>query len=360
MSVKVYNNPMINEVKEKKRRGQLKAMLDSMVEGVIVLDTSGKLTLVNKTFEEIFKIKEEQVLEHALIEAVRNPELDSFLKEALETQRTREIELEMITPVERVFKIRAAFFGKEEEGKKGLIAVFYDVTEIRKLERSKTDFVANVSHELRTPLASIKGFTETLLDGALEDKENNRKFLLIIQENVSRLDRLISDILELSKMESSPLKPEKDFFDIKEAVDKAVEILRPNSKKKNIKIEIKITEKFPRVYANKDMLEQVFINLLDNALKFNKTKGSVIVEAEETPAGIKVSVKDTGLGIPEEDHPKIFERFYRVDKGRSRELGGTGLGLAIVKHIIELHGGTVGMESKINEGSEFYFILPKE
>ncbi|OGF50810.1 MAG: hypothetical protein A2231_04125 [Candidatus Firestonebacteria bacterium RIFOXYA2_FULL_40_8] len=351
---------MVDEIKEKKRRGQLKAMLDSMVEGVIVLDTSGKLTLVNRAFEEIFGIKEEQVSEHSFIEAVRNPELDSFLKDVLETQRTREIELEMITPVERVFKIRATFFGKEEEGKKGLIAVFYDVTEIRKLERSKTDFVANVSHELRTPLASIKGFTETLLDGALEDKENNRKFLGIIQENVNRLDRLISDILELSKMESARLKPVKDFFKINDAVLKAVEMLGPGSKKKNIKIEIKIPENFPQIYANKDMLEQVFINLMDNAVKFNKEGGSVTVEALETPAGVKVSVKDTGLGIPKEDHARIFERFYRVDKGRSRELGGTGLGLAIVKHIIELHDGTVGVESEINEGTTFIFTIPKE
>ncbi|MFH1074360.1 MAG: ATP-binding protein [Candidatus Firestonebacteria bacterium] len=350
---------MTGEIKEKKIHGQLKAMLDSLIEGVVVLDISGRITLVNRAFEEMFEIREDQAAGHALIEAVRNPELDSFLKDALETQRTREIELEMITPVERIFKIRAAFFGKEEEGKTGLLAVFYDVTEIRKLERAKTEFVANVSHELRTPLASIKGFTETLLEGALDDKKNNRKFLGIIQENVNRLDRLIGDILELSKMEPVQLKPVKEFLNIKEVIEKTVEILRPAWKKKNIKVEVRIPVNFPQACANKDMLEQVFINLMDNALKFNKEGGSLIVEAEETPGAIKVSVKDTGLGIPEQDQFRIFERFYRVDKGRSRELGGTGLGLSIVKHIIELHGGTVDVESKINEGSIFYFNLPK-
>jgi len=350
---------MHDEIKEKRRRGQLKAILDSMVEGVVIFDTFGKITLINKAFEEIFNIKEEQVVDHSIIEAVRNSELSSFLAESHEAQRTREIELEMVTPVEKIFKIRAALFGKEEEGKKGLIAVFYDVTELRKLEKTRTEFAANVSHELRTPLASIKGFTETLLDGALDDKKNNKKFLGIIQENVNRLDRLISDILDLSKMESGKLKLVKDLFDIRVAIDKAVEILGPAAKKKSVSFETKIPSDFPKVFANEEMLEQVFINLLDNAVKFNKEGGSVIVEAKGTASSIIISVKDSGAGIPLNDQARIFERFYRVDKTRSRELGGTGLGLAIVKHIIELHGGTIGVESNLNEGSMFFFELPK-
>jgi len=350
---------MDEELKDKNNSGQVKAMLDSMVEGVLVLDAGGKITLANKAFEDTFKTKEEHIIGRTLIEAVRNPELDSFLRDILEAKRTREIEIEMLTPVEGVFKVRATFFGKEEEDKKGLLAVFFDVTELRKLERARTDFVANVSHELKTPLASIKGFTETLLEGAVEDKENNKKFLHIIQENANRLERLINDILELSKMESSRLEPAKDTFNMREAVSKAVEMLKPVSEKKHIKIEIKIPENFPGVYANVDMLEQVLINLLDNAVKFNKEGGSVTVEAEEKQKEIIISVKDTGPGIPEADQPRIFERFYRVDKGRSREFGGTGLGLAIVKHIIQLHGGTTGVESKLRGGSKFFFTLPK-
>lgn len=345
---------------EKKGKGRLKALLDNMAEGVIVLDARGKITLINKVIEIIFGIREEEFLDHPLIEAIRNPELNHFLKEALDTRRVREIELKMVTPVERIFKIRSTFFREEENDGKGLLVVFNDVTEIRRLEKSRTEFIANVSHELRTPLSSIKGYVETLLEGAVDEKDNSRRFLGIIRENAIRLDRLIGDILELSKMESSSVKISKDFFELKEIAKKAVEMFKPDLKKKKIETEVNIPADFPRIIANKDMLEQVLINLLDNALKFNKEGGKITITAEEQQASLKITVKDTGFGIPAEDQPRIFERFYRVDKGRSRETGGTGLGLSIVKHIIGLHGGTVGVESRLNEGSAFYFTLPKE
>ena len=350
---------MVDEIKEKKRRGQLKALLDSMVEGVIVLDPHGKITLLNIVVENTFNVKEEDFLGHPLIEAIRNPELDQFLKEALATQRVRETELEMITPVERIFKIRAAFFGIPEEGKKGVLATFYDVTELRKLERTKAEFVANVSHELKTPLASIKGFVETLQEGGLDDKKNRKNFLEIIGSNVNRLDLLINDILELSKMDSGRAELNKKEFDFNILVNKILELLDPLIKKKRLEVEVKLDPAFLKVRADQVMIEQTLLNLLDNAVKFSKDNGSIKISGEIDEFFFKVSVSDKGIGIPSEDLFRIFERFYRVDKGRSREMGGTGLGLSIVKHSIESHGGAVKAESKIGEGSVFSFTLPR-
>ncbi len=350
---------MLDEIKEKKRRGQLKALLDSMVEGVIVLDAQGKIILLNASIESIFGFKEEEFLEHPLIEAIRNPELDKFLKEVLESRRIRELELEMVSPVEKIFKIRAVFYGKQDEEIRGLLVIFNDMTALRKLERSKAEFVANVSHELRTPLASIKGFVETLRDGGLEDKKNSIRFLEIIESNVTRLELLINDILELSKMDSGKIALNKKGVNLKVLVEKTLEIMKPLIKKKNLAVEVKLDAKYAEMRADQGMLEQVFLNLLDNAVKFNKYGGLIKISGEIIESMYKVSVSDTGMGIPAEDLPRIFERFYRVDKGRAREPGGTGLGLSIVKHIIELHGGTVEVKSKNGEGSIFSFTLPK-
>ncbi len=349
---------MHDEIKEKKRRGQLKALLDNMIEGVIILDLHGKITLINSVIENIFGIKEEELLEHPLIEAIRNPELDYFLKETLDKQRMREIELEMVTPVEGIFKIRAAFYEKVEVEKKGLLVIFNDITALRKLERSKAEFVANVSHELRTPLASIKGFVETLQEGALEDKKNSRKFLAIINQNVDRLDALIRDILDLSKIESKKMELKREVFSIKDIIENVLDVLSVAGKKKKIKINVVIAPEAEYMNADKMQLEQVIMNLMDNGIKFNNDGGELLIKVFKEGSQNIVLIKDTGIGIPESDIPRIFERFYRVDKGRSRMLGGTGLGLSIVKHIIENHGGRIKVSSAQGKGTEFVFNIP--
>jgi len=236
--------------------------------------------------------------------------------------------------------------------------VVHDITEIRRLETVRSDFVANVSHELKTPLTSIKGFVETLLEGALDDKENNRNFLKIIRDHAERLDSLVNDLLSLSHLESKEIMLKKTSFNLRQQVEGVISGFRSQFKKKDIEIKNGLSADIS-VTADKDRLEQVIINLIDNAIKFNKKKGFVRIFGEEINGKVKIIVEDSGIGIPEKDIPRIFERFYRVDKARSRELGGTGLGLSIVKHIIELHNGSAGVESTEGLGSKFWFILPK-
>lgn len=337
---------------------QLKAVLNSMVEGVIVLDKQGRILLVNKTIELIFNLKEKDIIGALPLEVIRNHDLDVLLRAVLENQLTKEAEIEMVTPVERVFRIRAAPFGEFSSERKGVIAILYDVTELRKLEKIRSEFVANVSHELKTPLVAIKGFIETLLEGAINDKKNNIKFLNIINEHVIRLERLINDLLELSRIESQKATLKDRSEDIKEIINYVLQILHAKIKKKKIIVEVKIPKNFPLVKIHRYKIELVLLNLLDNAIKFNKDSGSIVISGKSNEDKVIVTIEDTGIGIPEKDLPRIFERFYRVDKGRSRELGGTGLGLSIVKHIIELYEGSVSVESELEKGSKFSFTLP--
>jgi two-component system phosphate regulon sensor histidine kinase PhoR len=199
---------------------------------------------------------------------------------------------------------------------------------------------------------------ETLLEGALDDKENNRNFLNIIQDHAGRLNKLVDDLLSLSHLESEEIMLEKKSFNLKQQLEKVISAFKSHLKKTKIEIKNELPVNIS-ISADKDRIEQVFTNLIDNAIKFNKEKGTIRIYSQEVNGKIKVIVEDSGIGIPERDIPRIFERFYRVDKARSRELGGTGLGLSIVKHIVELHGGSVGVESTEGFGSKFWFILPK-
>jgi len=220
------------------------------------------------------------------------------------------------------------------------------------------DFVANVSHELKTPLTSIKGFTETLLEGALDDKENSRDFLKIIQDHAERLNSLVNDLLSLSYLESKEIILDKSDLNLSQQLEEVVSGFRAQLKKRDIDIKNELPADLT-VKADPDRIRQVFTNLIDNAIKFNAEKGSIRVFSQELEGEIKITVEDSGMGIPEKDIPRIFERFYRVDKARSRSLGGTGLGLSIVKHIVELHGGRAGLESSEGLGSKFWFTLLK-
>jgi two-component system phosphate regulon sensor histidine kinase PhoR len=261
-------------------------------------------------------------------------------------------------PVQKIFQINASpVFEKGIVS--GCLLVIHDMTEIRKLETMRRDFVANVSHELKTPLTSVKGFLETLLEGALEDKENSRHFLIIMQDHTERLNKLVDDLLSLSHLESKEIFLKKDIFNFYQQVTKVITNCGAQLQKKNIEIKNELPANL-LINADKDKIEGVVTNLIDNAIKFNKEKGNIRIYSQDEESSIKIIIEDSGIGIPEKDILRIFERFYRVDKARSRELGGTGLGLSIAKHIVELHEGTIGLESVEGLGSKFWFTLPKQ
>jgi two-component system phosphate regulon sensor histidine kinase PhoR len=336
---------------------QLKAILESMVEGIIVTDKSGHIISLNPTVEKIFNILKQDAEGKLFLEIIRNNDIADIINYVLKNGKFKSCELSLVWPVERYLEINATpIFGNGSIS--GCLLVIHDITEIRRLETMRRDFVANVSHELKTPLTSIKGFVETLLEGALDDKENNRNFLKIIQDHAERLNNLLEDLLSLSHLESKEIVLNKKNFTLRQQLEDVISGFKSQLKKKNIEIKNELSANIA-VTADKDRIEHVFTNLLDNAIKFNKERGSIRIYSQEMSGGIKVIVEDSGVGIPEKDIPRIFERFYRVDKARSRELGGTGLGLSIVKHIVELHGGSVGVESTEGFGSKFWFILPK-
>ncbi len=346
-----------NKINETKLQNQhLKSLFNSMIEGVIVTDKAGRIISVNSTIENMFSILKKNAEGKVLLEAIPNNDIAEVMNKVLKTGEFVSGELSLIWPIKKILQVNASpIFENDSVG--GCLVVVHDITEIRKLEMMRRDFVANVSHELKTPLTSIKGFVETLLEGAIEDKENSRQFLNIIQDHAERLNSLINDLLDLSYVESKEAKLNLAEFNFKDLLAQVVLGVKAQLKKKGIEFKDELPAS--TIKADKAKLEQVLINLIVNAIKFNKEKGFIRVYSEDLGDKIKIVVEDSGLGIPEKDISRIFERFYRVDKARSRELGGTGLGLSIVKHIVELHKGSVGVESIEAQGSKFWFIIPR-
>jgi len=336
---------------------QLKTIFQSMVEGIIVVDRSGCIVSVNQAVEEIFNIENRKAKGRPFLEVIRNTAMAEIIRVVLDGKKFVSSELSLAYPVQRIFQINASpLFEKDQIS--GCLLVIHDVSQVRRLENIRRDFVANVSHELKTPLTSIKGYVETLIGGALEDKENNLDFLKIIQNHAERLDALVDDLLSLSRLESKETALVLEDFNLRHELDETILGFRSQLKKKGVTIKNELPPD-TSLKADKGRIKQVFTNLIDNAVKFNKEKGWVRIYAQEAEGKVKIIVEDSGSGIPAKDIPRIFERFYRVDKARSRELGGTGLGLSIVKHIVELHAGSVGVESTEGLGSKFFFILPR-
>lgn len=339
------------------QRALSEAILESMVEAVIAVDEDTRIISFNSSAEKIFGIKKSGAEGKFFLEAIPNNDIAEIIDNILKTGKFQSKELTLVWPVQRIFQVNAsALFDNGTVS--GCLVVIHDITEIRKLEKIRSDFVANVSHELKTPLTSIKGFVETLLEGALEDKENSRHFLRIIHDHANRLDNLVNDLLDLSYLESQEASLRKEKLGLKDLVDDVLASFKTQLKKKSIEAKNDLPSNLV-VVADKDKIGQVLTNLIDNAIKFNREKGSVSIFSQDSEGKIKVTIEDSGVGIPPKDISRIFERFYRVDKARSRELGGTGLGLSIVKHIIELHRGSIGVESTEGLGSKFYFFLPK-
>ncbi len=338
-------------------KSRLEAVLMSMVEGVMVTDNRGTVILMNKALLDALHISHIPE-EKRPIEVIRNVAIKDIVDVALHRGaglESREISVHI--PEERILLVHAAPVSRSGEVD-GAVVVFHDITELRKLEKVRRDFVANVTHELRTPVSNIKGYTETLLDGAMDDKANAADFLKIVQSNSERLIKLIDELLDLSGIESGKMKLSVKPARLPGVVRQVLSDMSKAARENNVKIVNDISDAIPDVMADTGRIAQVISNLVDNAIKYNKDNGEVRVSARTDKGFLVVEIADTGIGIPEDDKARIFERFYRVDKARSQEMGGTGLGLSIVKHIIQAHGGDVIVESVLGEGSKFSFTLP--
>ncbi|MBW2105555.1 MAG: HAMP domain-containing protein [Deltaproteobacteria bacterium] len=344
---------LAREVSEKE------ALLSSMIEGVLAIDRDEHVILINQAAQRMLELGPDDALGKFHWEVIRNSEINNLFKEVLKTKEQKEVKLQIGPLDERAFMVYAAPIRAWGGNILGVVAVFHDVTEIRRLEKVRMEFVANVSHELRTPLTSIKGFVETLKRGAIDERENAVNFLDIIERHTDRLNQLITDLLDLSRVETGKKKMDFQPIKVEELINRAVSHFMEISNKNRPKIKYNIPSDLPMVLADEEGIETVLKNLLDNAVKYTPKRGEINITSTDKDDYIEIAVVDNGIGIPSRDLPRIFERFYCVDKARSRELGGTGLGLSIVKHIIEAHGGTVGVESEVGEGSRFTFTLSK-
>ena len=326
-----------------------------MREGVIVVGEDTRIVASNQAAYNAFARNNGALEEKRLSEVVRDLSLHEAFRKALEEGKASDIELE-IPGVEKL-KYDVHIAPIEFDESKGAIGVFYDITQIERLERVRQEFLSNISHELRTPLTSILAFVETLEDGAIKDEENNQRFLKVIRKNAQRMHRLIDDILELSTIESGKITLELKRINLNQLIEEVFTNLSGKAKERRIKLKNEIPQG-AFVFADAVRLEQMLTNLIDNAVKFNAEKGLVIVGFEEKNEKNIISVSDTGEGISSEHLQRIFERFYRTDRARSREIGGTGLGLAIVKHLARIHGGEVSVASTLGRGSTFSIELP--
>jgi two-component system phosphate regulon sensor histidine kinase PhoR len=352
-----------NRVEEiSKEKDYLQTVLKGMMEGVLVVDEKKRIKMMNEALRSLLSVSSD-VVDKTPLEIIRNAALESAIERVLQSRKSEAFEMEVPSAGDKILEVNVVAISsgsKDNDGTiLGAIAVFHDITRLKRLEKVRQDFVANVSHELRTPLTTIKGYAETLLDGALKE-DVAFQFVQVIDRHADRLTKIVEDLLTLSKIESKEfsLKPERLL--ISELITGTLDIIKEEAGKKGVSISWSESTPSRFIFGDRKGLEQVLINLLDNAIKYGQEGGKIIISVSETPnAEIQIAVRDDGIGIPKEDLPRIFERFYRVDKGRSKELGGTGLGLSIVKHIIQAHGGRVWVESQPGKGSVFYFTVPK-
>ncbi|RZT22082.1 two-component system histidine kinase PnpS [Fictibacillus sp. BK138] len=344
---------------QESQHDRLITLIENMGSGLILIDSNGYINLVNKAFKELFKEHADYWTGHLFYEVFPHAEIKDIVKETYLTEKNVKKNVVIPIHIERKhFDVYSAPVLDVKGKLRGIVLVFHDITELKKLEQVRKDFVANVSHELKTPITSLKGFAETLLDGAGENEEYRNKFLTIILNESDRLQALIQDLLDLSKSEQG-FHLDLQKVNLEDLVKETIEILLPKAEKKNITLSLSVSGN-PMMDGDAPRLKQIIINLVSNSLNYTPADGSIFVHVEEKKEHVKLTVNDTGIGIKESEIPRIFERFYRVDKARSRNSGGTGLGLAIVKHLVEAHHGTIKVESKVGEGSRFILRFPKK
>ena len=337
----------------------LDATVNEMREGLLVIDAEMRVVASNRAARNLFSHVDDSINLRRLTELTRNPAIyDAFLDAVRGTERAG-VKVETYGQAKRVFDLRVVpLRAGNGRSATGAVGVFFDVTRLERLELVRQEFLSNVSHELRTPLTSIMALAETLEAGAIDDQEHNRRFLSIIHKNAARMHRLIDDILELSAIEAGNIKVQPENVQLHELVEDVIGSLSALAAARRIAI-LNLVELDAKVFADPHRLVQMLTNLIDNAIKFNRECGTVSIKYDSHGAN-RISVEDTGEGIPAHHLDRLFERFYRVDRARSRELGGTGLGLAIVKHLARAHGGEVMVESRFGEGTQFTIELPAQ
>ena len=361
MSLKIRDN--INALRSEKEK--LDSILRCMVEGLVVIDPKGKVLLINEQAKTMFGVSEEQIRDGSFVEISRSPAMRTIFREMSEFDFAKNTYSKRVSVEDgRWFRVNAVSLRNGTERPNGSILVFHDITEIQRLETVRSDFVANVSHELRTPLTAIRGYVETLLQHPPADPADVNQFLTIIDRHSERLSRLTEDLLVLSDLESGTRKMTFKPVEAGQLVQRVLEVFWDRAAKRKVSLSYSFSSGLPLILGDYDRLQQLFINLVDNAVKYTPSGGSVTITAThahfsaQADAWVEIAVADTGTGIAEKDLPRLTERFYRVDKARSRELGGTGLGLAIVKHIVLAHGGELKIESVINKGTSARVLLP--
>lgn len=340
---------------------RLGTLIESISSGLLLIDSRGYINLINKSYKDIFFVRSADYLYKQYYKVIPYRQVTDLAEEIFMTEHKviREMTLE-IKNEKKSFQVYGVPIIGTNDRWMGILLVFNDITELKKLEQIRKDFVANVSHELKTPITSIKGFSETLLDGAMEDKETLEEFLRIILKESHRLQTLIQDLLDLSKLEQHHFSLNKEAFNLMEILSKATKMLEGRAEAKSIKLKFPQSSEIIQIEGDRSRLTQVFLNLITNAVIYTPNNGEITVYVVEKKKKIEVKIQDTGIGIDQAEIPRIFERFYRVDKARSRNSGGTGLGLAIVKHLVELHRGTIQVESEMGVGTTFTVILHKE
>ncbi len=338
-------------------RSRLKAVLLSMFDGVMVTDKNGAIILVNDTLKKELNVNQDLEGKSSL-EVIRNIEIQEVIEKVLQKKSgIISKEITIAEPTKKTFSVHATAVLKEGQSD-GAVLIFHDITELRRLENVRKDFIANVSHELRTPVTNIQGYTETLLAGAWQDQKNLKDFLSIIYSDTEKLANLINDILDLSKIESTDKPLQLELVNLNSLIIETIKNIKQKVDKKEIKLELNLDKNISKIKVDKIQIQQAISNIIDNAIKYTPKQGEIKVSVRQLQNQARIDISDTGIGIPERDLERIFERFYRVDKARSRKLGGTGLGLSIAKNIILNHKGKIWCKSTEGQGATFTITLP--
>lgn len=343
------------------QQNRLETLIENMGSGLLLIDPKGFISLTNRTYREVFQLDEKNERNKLYYEVIPHQEINDMIKEIFMTeQKTRRQILLPLNIERRYFDVYGVPILDAHSEWKGVVLVFHDITELKKLEQMRKDFVANVSHELKTPITSIKGFSETLLDGAMHDQNTLEEFLQIILKESDRLKTLIQDLLDLSKIEQQGFQLSIQTVDLIELLDEVISMVSGRAEEKNIYLSFENRKEKLFIEGDNYRLKQVFLNIVTNAINYTPDFGKVELSLDETADAVKIKVKDTGIGIAKDEIPRIFERFYRVDKDRSRNSGGTGLGLAIVKHLVDAHCGKISVDSTPGQGTTFIIELQKK